>query len=634
MNSQGKFTMPFEPTTVDHLGLQLYGTLPPVISELVSNAYDAESNRVEITLPEGPITPDSEVVIRDYGHGLSAKEIQEQFLPIGRQRRGEDGKRNLSRNKKVRVTGRKGLGKLSAFGVATEMEVRFIQQKEAICLRLNYDELRAWPTKHRNRDYEPQVVSERSGPTTDKGGAEVRLRKLHRIKAIAENEVRRGLARRLNFIGKKFVVLINGSEIKPGDRVQRSRCAKGFSWDIADIPNGGSLSTGDTVTGWLGFLDKSSQSDRGVDIFANGKAAELSSFFNLGSTHAQFARAHFVGEVHAPCLDAGADHISTARNSVVWESQQGAALQEWGQAALRWAFGKWLELRREDKKQRVFKLHGFDVWLESRLPTEQKIANRIVSELISDDSLDADSAIPLLEIVKGSVESVAFRDLIDTIEEKGANAATLLQLFQEWRVIEARDHLRRADGRLAAITKLKIFIESGALEVQEMQPLFEQNPWLVDASWSESDGQTTYTKLLRQHCVETEVPESDRRLDILGVREGGGITIVELKRPQTTLSKKNLRQIEDYVLWARAKLIGTGPDAPKYVNGLLVVGKRNSDRELASLEERLAGSDIRVETFGDLYERAKKYYGIVEKQLEKIAPEYTRKNRRAKSRKR
>ena len=65
------YTMPFEPTTVDHLGLQLYGTLPPVISEIVSNAYDAEASRVEITLPIGPIDASCEVVIRDLGHGLS-----------------------------------------------------------------------------------------------------------------------------------------------------------------------------------------------------------------------------------------------------------------------------------------------------------------------------------------------------------------------------------------------------------------------------------------------------------------------------------------------------------------------------------------------------------------------------------
>lgn len=37
-NSNGDlhFTTPFEPTTIEHLGLRLYGTLPPVISELAS----------------------------------------------------------------------------------------------------------------------------------------------------------------------------------------------------------------------------------------------------------------------------------------------------------------------------------------------------------------------------------------------------------------------------------------------------------------------------------------------------------------------------------------------------------------------------------------------------------------------
>lgn len=201
--------MPFEPRTVDHLGLQLYGTLPPVIGELVSNAYDAESKRVEITLPNGEITPESEVIIRDYGHGLTAEEVQAMFLPIGLPRRGEDGSRCMSRNGKVRVTGRKGLGKLSAFGVATEMEVRFIQSGNATCLRLNYEDLRAWPLSHKNQDYEPVIVKERSGRTNDKDGAEIRLRKLHRKGSISEDDIRKGLARRLNFIGKKFVVVVN-----------------------------------------------------------------------------------------------------------------------------------------------------------------------------------------------------------------------------------------------------------------------------------------------------------------------------------------------------------------------------------------------------------------------------------------
>src|SRR5688572_29677441 len=79
-----EFKMRFEAMTIDHLGLRLYSTLPPVISELVSNCYDAESGLVEITLPEGPVTSSSEVVVRDYGHGMTATEVAEEYLPIGR----------------------------------------------------------------------------------------------------------------------------------------------------------------------------------------------------------------------------------------------------------------------------------------------------------------------------------------------------------------------------------------------------------------------------------------------------------------------------------------------------------------------------------------------------------------------
>ena len=130
--------MAFEPMTIDHLGHRMYD-LPPVISEMVSNSYDADSPKVEITVPTGSLTKKSELIIRDYGHGLNEDEIQNEYLPIGRGRRGADNDDVKSRSGKRHVTGRKGLGKLSAFGAAVEMDIRSIQDGKAICLRLNYE---------------------------------------------------------------------------------------------------------------------------------------------------------------------------------------------------------------------------------------------------------------------------------------------------------------------------------------------------------------------------------------------------------------------------------------------------------------------------------------------------------------
>ena len=505
--------MPFEPTTIDHLGLRLYSTLPPVIGEFVSNARDAESKKAEVTLPVGAITSHSEVVIRDYGHGLTAKELQDEFLPIGRARRGAKSANVWSKNRKVRVTGRKGLGKLSAFGIAVVMEVRSFQGREAICLRLNYEAIKKWAVAHPGLPYEAEIVKERTGPTDEPNGLEIRLKQLHRSRSINADDVRKGLARRLSFIGRHFQVFVNGQAIKPGDRIQRAQCPKGYSWDVSDLPGSGRVGDKWKVAGWIGFLAESSQINRGIDIFANEKAAELASFFNLATTHAQYARAHLVGEIHANFLDQKNDQISTARNSVVWESDEGQALQAWGQKALVWAFDCWLELRKREKEAKLITVAGFDDWLKTRQRSEQRVAKKMVAILVDDPNIDPASAAPLFEIVKSSVETVAFRDLVDTIETEGSNPGMLLQLFEEWRVIEAREHLKLADGRLEAIGQLQAFMDGDALEVQEMQPLFEKHPWLIDSAWSEVDAQTTYTEQLRKNCKEPrDLAEEDREL--------------------------------------------------------------------------------------------------------------------------
>lgn len=625
------YKMYFDPNTIDHLGLRLYSTLPPVLSELVSNAYDAESPKVEVTLPVGPVEGRSEVVVRDYGHGMDALEIQSEYLPIGRNRRGDDTSRVRSKHDKVVVTGRKGIGKLSAFGVAEEMEIRSVKDRQAICILLRYDEIRNWTSEHKEPAYEPHIVPDRCGPTSDPNGVEVRLRGLKRRRSLNQDQIRRGIARRLAIIGPKFRLSVNGQEVQPGDRRDRDDCPDGYSWEVTEVPGGDSVGEIGQVRGWIGFVAASSQAsaDRGVDIFANGKAVELGSFFNYPSTHAQFARAHLIGELHADFLDAAEDLASTARDSVVWESEAGAGLERWGQDALKWIFDRWIELRRREKEETITKIAGFDEWLKQRSEREQSVAKRMVKLLVDDEALEPESARRLLEIVKGSVEARAFEQLIVDLESQGAGVGTILKLFEEWRVIEAREHLKLADGRLSALEKLGEYMRTNALEVKQIQPLFERNLWLVDPAWVEAEGQTTYTEMIRKYCVESkDTPTEDRRLDILGVRHSSELTILELKRPGKTLSRKELEQIEAYVDWARAKLVGTGPDAPRYVKGVLVVGHLSGDGGIAKKMERLAGDDVRVTTFADLRDGAREYYGQVEKALRHVAPEYAERVRR------
>lgn len=624
MSTLPRFTMEFEPATIEHLGLKLYVSLPPVIGELVSNSWDADAERVEITLPKGQVTFGSEIVVKDDGHGMNANEVQKAYLRIGRNAR-EDLKKDTTELKGRPLMARKGLGKLSSFGIASEIEVRTVKDGEAVCIKLNYERMKKWP---RGKPYEPEVVAERTGTTSKSNGTEIWIRNLRRRREIDEALVRRELARRFTIIDEDFKVFVNGVQITYEDRRLQKDCKK--TWNITELPNGNVIDASNDwkVSGWIGLVEKASQIERGVDIFARGKAVELETMFGLKTTHIQFARAYVVGEIHADFLDAEEDNISTARNSAHWESAAGQKLQEWGSKALIYVFKQWLELQQKEKENKILKTEDFDKWLSTRTAHERKVARKLIKVIVEDQNIEPESAKPLLDVIKSNVEFQAFQELVDEIENSGANVKLLLKLFSDWRIIEAREHLKLSDGRLEVMENLSKCIKEGALEVKQIQPLFEDNGWLVNPAWAEVTGQTRYTKLLRKNCQEPKkLDEKDRRIDILGYLVGGAVHVVELKRPEKTLSRDDLEQIERYVDWARANLMGTGSDSPKYISGLLIVGKLNT--AVKEKMTRLAGSDIRVETYDDLLECAKNIYGEVEERLKKIAPEYSREARHA-----
>ncbi len=615
-----RFRMRFNPTTIEHLGLKLYASLPPVIGEVVSNAWDADATVVDITFPEDP-TEDAEVVVKDDGIGMTADELQEAYLQIGRNRRAAEGTDKSPRGRVV--TGRKGLGKLAAFGVADELEIRAVRAGQAICIRLNYEDMKAVTD-----EYEPQVVTERSGSTGDPDGTEVRVRHLRRKRKIETPWIRRELARRFTLIGDDFLVRVNGEQVVPSDRRLRADCER--SWEVTELPNGALVdeAQGWTVRGWVGFIRQASQKERGIDLFARGKAVELGSMFGLATTHAQFPRAYVVGEVHADFLDAEEDLITTARTGVQWDSTEGSALQRWGEEALKFVFAQWNAVRREAKEREIKAGTDFGAWLETRTPRERKIAMKIVNALIDDPNIDAAAARPLVDVVKTNIEFTAFQELVDEIEDAGGNVQTLLRLVDDWRLIEARELFRVGDGRLSVMKQLDEYIERGALEVQEMQPLFEQNPWLIDPTWTTASAQTTYTKMLREKFPDGAKAEEERRIDLLGVTAGQDLHIVELKRPEKTLSYDDLVQIERYVTWARANVAGSGP-APRVVHGRLIVGKLGSDAQVKVKRESLVAQGIEVFTYDDLLHQARTVYGWLEKSLKKIAPEYAAATRRA-----
>ena len=66
---------------------------------------------------------------------------------------------------------------------------------------------------------------------------------------------------------------------------------------------------------------------------------------------------------------------------------------------------------------------------------------------------------------------------------------------------------------------------------------------MIDPRWTLVDDEVRYSDLLRNTFPERDdIPEVDRRIDFLCVRESTHLVVVEIKRPQSKVSTDALDQ--------------------------------------------------------------------------------------------
>ena len=96
------------------LGERLVGKPYIALAELIKNAYDADATRCLITLTR------SRIEVADNGHGMTEQEFLNYWMTVGtRHKQHSDTSRELGR----RVTGSKGVGRLSAQFLAERMQL-------------------------------------------------------------------------------------------------------------------------------------------------------------------------------------------------------------------------------------------------------------------------------------------------------------------------------------------------------------------------------------------------------------------------------------------------------------------------------------------------------------------------------
>lgn len=593
-------------TIIDNLGIKMYSNIEAVIGELISNAYDADATKVDIYIPESPYGNNSIIEISDNGTGINIKEINSTYLNLGRNRRN-DPTTAVTPKYKRKVMGRKGIGKLSAFGIANTIEI--ITQKGGIetTFILNLEDIRNTPMSEK---YKPKFSTREI--SFDLSGTIVRLKDLSRKRGISLPQLRSKIARRFSCIDSNFILNINNFPITPDERNLKSQCELIEEYNNEEIsPNSGLI-----VNGWIGTLKIQVSNDLspGVVIMVRRRLAQEATFFEAPTSGwINMAKFYIIGEIEADFLDRddGEDLILTNRSSIDWSSEMGKSLQSWGQDEIKKIANSWGQNQRKKKEKVIREDPNFSVWIEKLSKPEQKVADKIIKALTSDGDLPDDRVLELANFMKSSFEFQVFKELVSAISDSPTvDDVKLIELFKEWDVIEAREVYKVAEGRLMAIQQLEKLINDNAREVPEIHQFLARYPWILDPSWTIAYDEVYYSKLLKDHFKEKDdLPDINRRLDFVCIGAGDTIHIVELKRPKAKIGKDELAQLEEYVAFIKQKL-GNSPQGRSYMSASgYIIGEDIKDDFLTREKiQTLEKSRMYVRKYADLLSMAKKLH--------------------------
>ena len=618
MSSSDPYRMDFDISTIKHLGLQMYATLPPVIGELVANAWDADATEVEITIPETPIEDASQIVVRDNGMGMSDEDIREKYLIVGRDRREkENTDRTPLRDRPV--MGRKGIGKFSAFGIARKLEIESANDEETSHFAMDYDEMLE-QAPHRHAEFPPLP------PTgTVSEGTTITLKNItkYRTRSISLPALRRGLARRFAIIGSRhgFQVIINSSPISVEERDMKRLLGKDkdgnpYLWELNEEIK---PETGWMVSGWIGALDRTTSEvdgvDRGISIMARGKLVQEPFLFNA-VVGQQYALSYLVGELQAEFVDQAEDTIGTSRNILVWDTEANAKLMEWGKQQVNKIAREWAKKRQSDNLDKLERNELYRDFKERANEIDNqrawKLADALVRQAISKNPTAGDDELsPIIETSLDFLEFDTFWEIAqDLVGSDVDDVGKLLNLFKEWEIVEAKEMSRVTEGRIATIEKLQRLIETDALEVPTLHNFLKEFPWVIDPRWTLVADEIQYSTLLKQKFSDANLVESDRRIDFLCVRESTNLVVVEIKRPGVRASRRELDQIRDYVFFVREYVEKATDPETTYQNvvGYLLCGDVVRASDVGRYKDMLAKDQIYVRRYSELLEMVKRMH--------------------------
>jgi hypothetical protein len=601
----------FHGRIIDSLGIQMYQRPVAAIAELISNSWDADATRVEVTLPKH-MGAGAVIVIRDDGLGMSLAECQKRYLNVGQNRRVETGEKTPGGRP---VLGRKGIGKFAGFGIAEIVDIDTVSAEtgERTVFRLDLNELRSDDDQYVSTQGKEIAILEREGPDKkrkSKHGTTVTLRKLKLGRRPPSDQFRESMARRflLAQSASDFAVLVDDQPLPDSDELAGVEFEFPRDYEADEKPDGVTVKAGwgaeeldaaSSIRWRVRFTKEPIQHEelRGVSVFCRGKLAQAPFFFDLsGGLGGQLGQQYLSGQIEADYLDDMAvDVITTERQRVNWELPETAPLLEWGQERVKKLLQLWKE-RRATKKIRIIegRLQPFAARLKAFPQSERKIVERALKRIGSIEALSDDQFVDLATALVTAWEGGKLKELIEqvaSVDEMDADG--LVRLLAEEQVLSALHIAETVRAKIEIIRNLEKRIHNKELELA-VRDFIAMHPWLISPRWETYKIESRVDHIMAAAAKAATLEKIDdwkKRVDLV-LSSGEHLLVIEFMRPGLTIDRDHLDRFAFYVDEIRTAVRANTGLGFRRVSGLLVADGLSKRASVAESLQRLAQDDM------------------------------------------
>lgn len=573
--SPDRYTMTVDLSVLESLGINLYSNAAAVLSELVANAYDADANTVSISWREDDA--DDQIVVVDDGCGMTVEQINTRFLTAGYKKRVKEGTQSVGFKRPF--MGRKGIGKLSVFSIATIVTV-YTTTTDGTSNGLTIDVNDLQKAIAKGDEYHPPLADVPDEHQSK--GTVLVLESLKKRRAnLTANALRKRLARRFDVLDERtpeqggFKMKVNGKPITYADREELKKLE--FIWEFGQehlpakaLPNTITRFVLDDNTvagnpswkvgGWIGTSrypddlkdDEEAGSLKNVIVIARKRPIQEGIIEKL-----DFSRvfgSYVTGQIEADFLDLdnGYEDIATSdRQRLIEDDPRVMGLVAFLRSAFLKAAETWTEERpKREAKDALKNFPRLKDWVDG-LPADQHgTARKMIGTIASlpmEKKRETQDRATLMRAGVLAFARIGLQNVSDALDRLSSTSPEdLLRLLGAQDAYETAlwgDILR---SRIDAIQQFRGMTDANDRERVLQQHLFDRL-WLIDPAWERATEDRVMEQDLKRVApgvlaVNEDQEEITGRFDIRYRTVSGRHVIVELKRYLRTLDVSELAE--------------------------------------------------------------------------------------------